>query len=332
MYLGGHNNERMFRYKGVDDMNKENIKRIHGFTLIELLIVMGMLGVVMTAVYSLYAVQSRTAIAQDELVEVQQNLRIAMDEISRDIKMSGFLLPVDPACSTVAVPQPLTPVRLNSVFNNAGLVASDAMTLNIASAAGQYARINQKITSGASTVFVVDSAESVDRFVNVNFVRIVRVQTLVEPSPGLMAVTGTNRAALTITVTTNPGVTYMQSDVIIGTSSGVRPDTIQYCVASSTQAGVCPAPIASCPANQNCIVKVVNGTANLLATNIKDLQFAYLLKDNTEVNSPPDLRQVRAIRVTISGETVATNTATREVRKRQMMSVVKMRNETQECI
>ena len=62
-----------------------------GFSLIELLIVMAMLGVVMTAVYSLYYVQFRSALVQDEAVEVQQNLRISMDQMTRDIRMAGFL-------------------------------------------------------------------------------------------------------------------------------------------------------------------------------------------------------------------------------------------------
>src|SRR5574341_1873842 len=70
-------------------------KNRSGFTLIEVLIVAAMLGIVMGAIYSLYVTHQRTAYTQEEEVDVQQNLRIAMDSISRDIRMSGFLIPKD---------------------------------------------------------------------------------------------------------------------------------------------------------------------------------------------------------------------------------------------
>jgi len=306
-------------------------KRNHGFTLIELLIVMGMLGVVMTAVYSLYYAQSKSAAAQDELVEVQQNLRIAMDEISRDIRMSGFLLPLDTTCTAKAIS--LSPIRVigNNTGLNAGLGSTDSMTLNSASASGKYARIDQDIVSGNSTVFVVDAPESVDKFTTNDMVRVLRVD-MREPSAGIFPITALNRAAGTgtITVTTNPGVIYKRLDFIVATATNPRPDTIQYCVASSTAAGLCPAVAAGCPAGQRCLMKVVNGTSNLLSTNITNLQFRYLLKDNSETDSP-DLRQVRAVRVTITGSTVATG-VTGVAKQRQMTSIVKMRNEAQVCM
>src|SRR3990172_10702339 len=75
-------------------MMKRHILDTRGFSLIELLIVMAMLALVLVAIYSLYDTHSKSAYVQEEVVDVQQNLRIAMDSISRDIKMAGVLIPL----------------------------------------------------------------------------------------------------------------------------------------------------------------------------------------------------------------------------------------------
>ncbi len=80
----------------------------HGFTLIEILIVLAMFGVVMGVLYSLYVTHQRSAYTQDEVADVQQNLRIATDSITRDIQMAGFLIPfVDDAGTAENMTDPL---------------------------------------------------------------------------------------------------------------------------------------------------------------------------------------------------------------------------------
>ena len=67
-----------------------NRKKEHGFTLVELLVAMAMTAVVMTAVYTLYKSQQDTYIAQDQVVEMQQNLRASFYQMARDLRMAGF--------------------------------------------------------------------------------------------------------------------------------------------------------------------------------------------------------------------------------------------------
>ena len=64
-------------------MNKD------GFTLTELLIAMAVAGIVMAGVYSAYSSQQRSYIAQEQVVAVQQNLRVAMYFMEREIRMAG---------------------------------------------------------------------------------------------------------------------------------------------------------------------------------------------------------------------------------------------------
>jgi len=61
-----------------------------GFTLIEILIALAISGIVLTAIYNLYISQSRTYTVQEQVSEMQQNARVAMDIVSRHIRMAGF--------------------------------------------------------------------------------------------------------------------------------------------------------------------------------------------------------------------------------------------------
>ena len=60
-----------------------------GFTLTELLIAMAVAGIVMAGVYSAYSSQQRSYIAQEQVAAVQQNLRVAMYFMEREIRMAG---------------------------------------------------------------------------------------------------------------------------------------------------------------------------------------------------------------------------------------------------
>ena len=61
-----------------------------GFTLTELLVAMAMVGIVMAAVYSTYKSQQDTYVAQEQVAEMQQNLRASLYQMARDLRMAGF--------------------------------------------------------------------------------------------------------------------------------------------------------------------------------------------------------------------------------------------------
>lgn len=66
-------------------LNKEK-----GFTLIELLIGIAISGMVISAIYSLYISQNKSYTIQNQVVEMQQNARIVMDMMVRDIRLAGY--------------------------------------------------------------------------------------------------------------------------------------------------------------------------------------------------------------------------------------------------
>lgn len=67
-----------------------------GFTLVELLLAMAISGVVAVAAYSVFISSTWSSRTQEEVAEVQQNVRVAMDRLTKDIRTAGYGLPVSP--------------------------------------------------------------------------------------------------------------------------------------------------------------------------------------------------------------------------------------------
>jgi prepilin-type N-terminal cleavage/methylation domain-containing protein len=61
-----------------------------GVTLIELLVALVISGIIVAAIYRLFVAQTRSYTVQDQVAEVQQNVRNAVELLVRDIRMAGF--------------------------------------------------------------------------------------------------------------------------------------------------------------------------------------------------------------------------------------------------
>jgi type IV pilus assembly protein PilW len=64
--------------------------RKQGFTLPELVVAMAMTVIIVGAVYTTYKSQQDSYIVQDQVVEMQQNLRAALHMMASDIRMAGY--------------------------------------------------------------------------------------------------------------------------------------------------------------------------------------------------------------------------------------------------
>jgi type IV pilus assembly protein PilW len=61
-----------------------------GFTLVELLITMLISGIVISAIYSAFQSQQDSYLAQDQVTEMQQNIRAGLEIMTREIRMAGY--------------------------------------------------------------------------------------------------------------------------------------------------------------------------------------------------------------------------------------------------
>ena len=62
----------------------------YGFTLIELLIAMAISSIVLSAVISTFVVQRKTYAVQEQITEMVQTARAAVDMIGLEIRMAGY--------------------------------------------------------------------------------------------------------------------------------------------------------------------------------------------------------------------------------------------------
>jgi type IV pilus assembly protein PilW len=91
--------------KKMKDRNRLNIK---GMTLIELLVAMIICGMVVAGIYRVFIAQSKAYTVQDQVVEVQQSVRSAMEILLRDLRMTGFDYDNSPLAITIPIATPLS--------------------------------------------------------------------------------------------------------------------------------------------------------------------------------------------------------------------------------
>lgn len=317
-----------------------------GFTLVELLVVAALMGVVMMAVLSLVRSSQRSAQTSDEVVQVQQNLRVAMERLTRDLRMAGLLVTDQSAFETeVAAPHQLC-LDLDNDDDCLDKDETPELTLRSNFASGITARINEDFTAGTSgenTVDVVDSA-MVDLFAVDDWVRIVRPASLREPEPAQIVQVKAvhskdpNDPADTSTITLEPfasPVGYRRGDLLVEVESSTIGllEIIRYRLIDDADSDDKAQKILQRSADDDATYRDGDATYRDVAGNLTNVAFGYLLDDGSEVDTIASASslfgQIRAVRVTITAATDDTRTGQEEysgVKTRQLTSIVSLRN------
>jgi len=95
-------------------MKARSISSIKGVSLIELLVALVICGIVVAGAYRFFIVQTRAYAVQDQVIEAQQNVRLAMEILLRDLRMAGY--DDDSIKSTVTITDPIVaPLRDDSI-------------------------------------------------------------------------------------------------------------------------------------------------------------------------------------------------------------------------
>ena len=87
-----------------------------GITLIELLVALVIAAITLAGIYKVFVSQTKTYAIQDQVVEVQQSVRGAMEILLRDLRMAGFN--DDNPASPYTVATPITLRQGNSIEVN----------------------------------------------------------------------------------------------------------------------------------------------------------------------------------------------------------------------
>lgn len=96
------------------------MKNERGLTLTELLVTLAMVGFLAAGAYQMAIHQGRAYSAQDRIVDVQQNIRVALDQIVDDAQMAGY--DSDRSTSQIVIAQAVVPqdnqLTVNHEFND----------------------------------------------------------------------------------------------------------------------------------------------------------------------------------------------------------------------
>ncbi len=172
-------------------MNREQTKRHPnapwlrsepGFTLIELMVSLAIFSVVSLAAFSVLSSSQKTAVINDQTVQVQRNVRLAVDLISRDLRMTGYGNPaagalagcanhVNPtnsssgsdSISVMTIDQPIG--TLASVFTTGNVItvsglASDAAVNNVVTLEGIFTATVTAVNTGTGQLTLGTTIQS----------------------------------------------------------------------------------------------------------------------------------------------------------------------------
>jgi len=96
------------------EMGTQSVTNKKGVSLIELLVALVICGIVVAGSYRFFITQNKAYAVQDQVIEAQQNVRLAMEILLRDLRMAGY--DDDSIKSTITITDPIVaPLRDDSI-------------------------------------------------------------------------------------------------------------------------------------------------------------------------------------------------------------------------
>jgi prepilin-type N-terminal cleavage/methylation domain-containing protein len=287
-------------------MRKDQMKLSHGnrgMSLVELMMVMAILSVVMMAVMSLYIPALQSTAAQTQVSDVQSNLRLATNRMTKDLLIAGFLVPINP----VVFPD----------YNSAGLSgpgtpgsATEDFTIRTRAVGNTFARVASAANVSGDIRITVTTAAMADLFPVGSKVRLFEPVTANEIKAG----SGSDSDRVYTVTTTGTGTIDIDPGTII-TTADVPAETVVLKVRDNSQP---PIQTIRYRLNNGALERIVNNNIQFLARNMDSVNFTFDLTDQD---------RVRRVDIVLTGITRALrNDAISGAKSRQVETSVSLRN------
>jgi prepilin-type N-terminal cleavage/methylation domain-containing protein len=259
-----------------------------GMTLVELLLVMAILGVVMMAVMSLYIPTHQSTVVQTQVTDVQANLRLAMERITKDLLTAGFLVNGEPV-----------------VFDKGDPGDAQDFTIRTRLVGSGFGRI---VADPSENTLTLSSPDMVSKFPKGTYVRIVN------------AVTGSIVGDV-YEVVDSGGTEVTLKEM----PAGVRPENVLLRLPNATAPEIQTIRYRF-NAKEGALERIVNGDVQFLARNLTSVNFEYVPQDVSKAISAQNF--VRSVTVSLTGETRALKEgdAIAGAKTRELRSTVSLRN------
>ncbi|WAC06332.1 MAG: prepilin-type N-terminal cleavage/methylation domain-containing protein [Thermodesulfobacteriota bacterium] len=248
-------------------------KRTHkqkGFTLVELMVVVVIFMFILAGVYTAFLSQHHASVVQARVSETQQNARIAMDFLSKEIRMANFGKPLG---SVNTFSNGITPA-INNDATSGNNVLNGTDQITVITGYRQISTLASAANTDATSITLVANG---DQF-NTTTKKYVCIDGIGRIDN--YEVTGIAGNVLTVSPALHRGY---QADAPV-----LLVKAITYSV---NDAGFLTR-------NEN-----TGGGAQPLVPNIEDLQFAYQLNDGTWSNAPGVPDDIRAVRINVLART-----------------------------
>jgi prepilin-type N-terminal cleavage/methylation domain-containing protein len=266
-----------------------------GITLIELLIVLVLSSILIAALYRMFISQQKTYTVQEQVVDMQQNVRLAMDQMAREIRMTGYGKNILSIYGNV---NGFT--KVITAVNNANLIGKtdDSITIIIAD---EVAKLTQNAAKGSLQLDVSSGNE---------FDNDKKKYLYLDGSNGYLVqgVSGN-----TITLTTPLAEDHLENEPVFLVKA------VTYKLQWDTSDTAMPV-----------LVKDENtgSGGQVIADYVENLQFRYTLSDGTVMDSPSNPENIRVVRVSVTARTKMTDPELSGdgYRRRELASDIKVRN------
>jgi prepilin-type N-terminal cleavage/methylation domain-containing protein len=288
------------------------MKQSRGVTLIELLIAMVISAILIAGIYRVFIRQQKTYATQEQVADMQQNARVAINRMMREIRMAGFGGKNENTNGNNDIINVFGAVNgFANIINAENDVVEDGIThdrITVVAAYRQVGTLAADVNAGgkALTVNYTGGTQFDDitrKYMSING----RYNYEVVPAAG-NPITLAKPAALNESHVAGEPVF-----LISAIRYGLRLDS----------KGV---PVLF----RDLYPNTADTYRDSVAENIEDLQLHYILADNTEVDVPGDPKDVRGVRITIQARTRLSDPELKDgggFRRRTLNTYVDLRNQ-----
>jgi prepilin-type N-terminal cleavage/methylation domain-containing protein len=282
-------------------------KKAKGLTLIELLVALAISGILMAAIYRTFLSQYKTYTVQEQVVDMQQNVRVAISRMMKETRMAGFGNVSSVLPNFTANGGPFNNIiNPGDNVNNVDGQMTDQVT--IIGAFEQISTLASQATPGTNTIELAGKASEFDD-ANSRYICIGGLET---------HSISTDPVGNTITLNENVANRFPINSPVF------KVKAITYRLRMDNRNPQMP--VLTREDNTD------GGGSQVLAENIENLQFRYILKDGTETDLPAsaDCPNIRMVRVTVHARTSVSDPefkgGTGGFRRRTIASNVNVRN------
>ena len=292
---------------------KETIsKRQDGVTLIELVIALAISGVLIAGIYRMFIHQQKSYATQEQVADMQQNVRVAINRMLREIRMAGYGGKNDNVGGVNDIITKFGNVNTyTSIVTPENNVIQDGIThdrITVVAAYDQIGTLNGNPNAGDATITV--------NYLNGS------PFTSQNPKKKYLCLNGQNNYEIDINSVAGDQVPLKAGVTLLETHLNNEPVFLVKAVTYGLKKSV-GVPILY--RNEN-----TGGGAQPVADYIENLQFLYTLVDGTQTDAPGDPKLIRGVTVNITARTEGKDPELAKVgdgyRRRTVTTYIDMRN------